>query len=141
MSFETLKWIRMIHIYGMLTWVGSLVGLSFILKQHTKAAKAAYDDFIQLEKGTAMAMDIGATVVIACGLAMLLSNTSIYLKGQGWMHAKLLLVAALIGLHGLQRVRTGKFKRGEVGAEPGWLIPAVEVVALGIIVLASARPF
>ncbi len=141
MDYETLKWIRMIHLYGMLTWVGGLVGLSFILKQHAKASEAAYKDFIELEKGTAIAMDIGATVAIACGLAMLFSLTPSPLKGQGWMHAKLLLVVGLIGLHGFQRMRVGKFKRGVVTAEPGWLIPAVEIVALGIIVLASTRPF
>jgi len=141
MDYETLKWIRVIHLYGMLTWVGGLVGLSFILKQHAKAAEGAYADFIELEKGTAIAMDIGATVTIACGLAMLFSISPSPLKGQGWMHAKLLLVVGLIGLHGFQRMRVGKYKRGTVSPNPGWIIPAVEIVAIGIIILAGARPF
>jgi len=140
MKYEALKWIRVVHLYGMLMWVGSLIGLSFTLRQHAKAAKAAYDDFIALEKGTAMVMDIGALVTMLCGVVMLISHPSL-LKGQGWMHAKLLLVVVLIGLHGLQRVRTAKFKRGEVRAGPRWVIAVIELVVLGIIVLVAARPF
>ncbi|MCP4447679.1 MAG: hypothetical protein GY811_20435 [Myxococcales bacterium] len=141
MDYETLKWIRMIHLYAILSWVGALIGISFILRQHAKAAEGAYKDFIELEKGTAITMDISATIAMICGFAMLFSISPSPLKGQGWMHAKLFLVVVLAGIHGMQRMRVGKYKRGNVTAEPGWLIPVVEIAALGIIVLASARPF
>lgn len=141
MDYETLKWIRMIHLYAMIVWVGSLIGLTFILRQHAKAAEGAYNDFIELEKGTAMTMDIGATIAMAAGLTMLFSISPSPLKGQGWMHAKLLMVAILIGVHGFQRMRVGKFKRGEVSANPGWVIPVAEIAVLAIIVLAATRPF
>jgi putative membrane protein len=140
MDPETLKWIRVVHIYFVLGWAGSLIGLSFILKQHTKAAEGARNDFIELEKSTAMAMDIMATIAIAAGVVMLMKIPGIMGSG-GWIHAKLTLIVVLIGLHGFQRMRVGKYKRGEVGANPGWIIPAVELVVLGIIVMAAGRPF
>ena len=142
MDYETLKWIRVIHLCGMLAWVGGLIGLSFILRAHAKADKAAHDTLVSLEKGIAMVMDIGATVAIALGLTMLFTITPTLLKGNGgWMHTKLLLVVILIGLHGVQRMRVGKNKRGNVGPEPGWMIPTLGIIIIATIVMASGRPF
>lgn len=141
MSFETLKWIRVVHICGFLVWMGALFGLSFILRQHSKAAQEARKDFIELEKGTAMAMDISATIAIIAGVLMIMGIEPSPMKGQGWLHAKLAVVAVVLGLHGFQRARVGKYKRGEVSAEPAWLIPVLQLSALAIVVLAAARPF
>ncbi len=141
MDYEVVKWVRVVHIYAMLTWAGSLIGLSFILKQHAKADAGAKKDFTELEKGVAMAMDIGATFAIIAGLVMLFGIEPSPFKGGGWLHAKLLLVAILVGCHGVQRMRVGKLKRGEDAPEPGWIIPVIEICVIGIIVLASGRPF
>ncbi len=142
MDYETLKWIRVIHLCGMLAWVGGLIGLSFVLRAHANADKAAHDTMVSLEKGIAMVMDIGATIAIALGLTMLFTITPTLLKGNGgWMHTKLLLVVILIGLHGVQRMRVGKNKRGNVSAEPGWMIPTLGIVIIATIIMASGRPF
>jgi putative membrane protein len=137
---ETLKYVRALHIFAVLAWGGALVGLTFILRQHSVAAEGARKDFIELEKGTAMAMDIFATIAIAMGVYMLVDIPGMMSSG-GWIHAKLTLVALLIGLHGFQRMRVGKYKRGEVTPNPGWIIPAVEVTLFAIVILAAARPF
>ena len=142
MTVETLLWLKAGHIFAFLTWVGSLIGLSFMLKQHAKAAEAAHPDFIALEKGTAMAMDIGAVVALILGSILLIEIKPSLLKGQGgFMHAKLTLVTVLLGLHGFQRMRVGKYKRGKVTPEPGWIIPAIEVSIVAIIVFIVVRPF
>lgn len=139
MSPEALRWILAIHVYAMLTWIGALIGLSFILKQHAKAADAARKDFIALEKGVAMAADIGATIAIVAGIYMIVQVPTV--MKQAWMHPKLALVALVLGLHGFQRMRTGKYKRGQVSAEPAWIIPVLEIAIVGIIALAVAKPF
>lgn len=142
MDVTTLLWLKAGHIFAFLTWVGSLIGLSFILKQHSKAAEASRADFIALEKGTAMAMDIGALIALILGSILLIEIKPSLLKGQGgFMHAKLSLVVVLLGLHGFQRMRVGKYKRGEVTPEPGWVIPAIELSVIAIIVFIVVRPF
>ena len=141
MDYETFKWIRVVHIYAILSWTGALVGLSFILRQHSRAAEAARADFIQLEKGTAIAMDISALISMAIGIVMLVVMDPSPMKGGGYMHAKLTLVALMVGIHGMQRIRVGKYKRGEVSAEPAWIIPVLEAAILAIIVLVVAKPF
>ena len=140
MDYETIRWIRAIHFFAFITWAGALISLSFILKQHTRCAQEARKDFIALEKPIALAMDIGATFAIAAGVFMLIEIPDI-MKGHGWMHAKLTLIVVLIGLHGFQRARVGKYKRGEVGASPTWVIPAIQATVLAIVVLAAAKPF
>jgi putative membrane protein len=137
---ETLKYVRALHIFAVLAWGGSLVGLTFILRQHSVAAEGARKDFIELEKGTAMAMDMFATLAIAMGVYMLVDIPGI-MKSGGWIHAKLTLVALLIGIHGFQRMRVGKYKRGNVTPNPAWIIPAVEATLFAIVILAAAKPF
>jgi putative membrane protein len=137
---ETLTYVRALHIFFVLAWAGSLVGLSFILAQHAKSAEGARNDFIELEKGTAMAMDISAMLAMAAGVYMLVSVPGI-MKSGGWIHAKLTLVVVLLGLHGFQRARVAKYKRGEVKANPGWIIPAVELTIFALVMLAAAKPF
>lgn len=137
---QTYLYVRAFHIFGILAWSGALIGLSFMLMQHAKAAEGARADFIELEKGTAMAMDIFATIAIACGAYLVISETSI-MKSGGWIHAKFTLVFVLLGLHGFQRARVAKYKRGEVKPNPAWIIPAVEITIFAIVMLAATRPF
>lgn len=136
----TLKWITAIHVCAIVAWVGALVGLTFLLRQHAKAAEAARADFLSLEKRVAMIADIGATIAIIAGTVILI-RVPIILTGAAWMHPKLALVAVLLGLHGFQRMRLGKYKRGNVTPDPSWLAPVLEISVLAIIVLAVAKPF
>ena len=136
----TYVYLRALHIFGALAWAGSLIGISYVLRQHAKAAEAARPDFVELERGMAMAMDIFATIAIGCGAYLIISNTPI-MKSGGWIHAKLTLVVILIGMHGVQRARVAKYKRGEIKPNPSWVTPVVELTILAIIILAAARPF
>ncbi len=141
MTPETYHWLTAAHVFAFLTWVGSLIGLSFILKQHAVAAEASRPDFIALEKGIAIAMDIGATITLIVGSILLIEIKPSLMKQGGFMHAKLSLVVVLLGLHGFQRMRVGKFKRGAVSANPAWMIPAVEACVVAIIIMIAVRPF
>lgn len=141
MDLDTFKWVRAVHIYGFVAWVGALVGCAFALRAHAAAGDAARGAFEALEKRLAMAMDIGATVAIAAGLWMLFGLEPSPLKTGGWMHAKLAAVVGLVALHGLVRVKVGRFSRGQVAAPPGWLLAAIELLVAAIVVLAAVRPF
>ena len=140
MNPEHLRWILAIHVYAIVTWAGALVGLTYLLKQYASAAEAARADFLSLGKRVAMAADIGATVAIIAGLVMIVQVPELLTK-QPWMHPKLTLVAVVLGVHGFQRMRLGKFKRGNVTPNPGWVVPVLEICVLAIIVLAVAKPF
>lgn len=140
MNLTVYQWLGVGHIFGFIMWVGCIVGLQFMLQRHaeTKASEA----FVDLEKRMGMAMDIGATMAIVFGLSILFYvGAGVYLKGSGWMHTKLLLVAGLIAVHALTRIRIKKYRTGEVTPFPTVMIPIVEVLVLGIIIMVVVRPF
>lgn len=139
-TMEFLNYVRALHIFAVLAWAGGLIGLTFILRQHAKAAEGAHKDFVELEKATAMAMDLFAAVAISTGVIMIIKTPGL-MSGNGWMHAKLTLIVVLLGMHGFQRARVGKYKRGDITPNPGWIIPAIEATVFAIVVLAAAKPF
>ena len=83
---------------------------------------------------------LGAGLAILAGLALLLQELDI-MKGAGFMHAKLTLVLALVGLHGYVRAGLKRYRTGRGSAPPAFILPAV-VGAVGlIVVLILTRPF
>lgn len=123
-------------------WIGTLFDGFLILRAH---ARAGGDGFAGLEKRIGRAMDVGATLTIGFGLALLLlpEGGTAVLKGAGYFHAKLTGVVLLIGVHGFMRVRLGKFSRGEGEgvAPPSAIFLAMLVLTLGILVLVFKKPF
>ncbi|MDW8480285.1 MAG: CopD family protein [Xanthomonadales bacterium] len=74
---------------------------------------------------------------------LLLAETPGYLR-QGWLHAKLTLVALLIAFHGYCAWLTRRFGRGERPHGPGFLrvfneLPAL--VLIGSVLLVVLKPF
>jgi putative membrane protein len=141
MTADTLKWFMALHFYAFLTWVGSMIGCAFILRAHGAASSGAYSDFVKLEKGVGIAMDVGATIAIIAGLVMLFGLHMLPLKQGGWMHAKLTCVAGLIGIHVVSRIKIRRFRDGDVRPLAAWHIPVLEILVLATIVLAVVRPF
>lgn len=143
MSFETLQWMRVGHIFGFVMWIGTLYALFQILMAHAEAEESARGAFGPLEKRVAIAMDIGATLAIVFGVVLIVKlpyGTALF-KAGGFFHIKLTLAAALIGVHGFLRVKVKKFGRGEVKAPPAWLFPLMSVAVLSIVIMIIVRPF
>ncbi|MBT8495427.1 MAG: CopD family protein [Deltaproteobacteria bacterium] len=133
-----------VHIIGFVMWVGTLIGASHVLKAHAEAGPGAGKMFDKLEKSFAIPMDIGATFTIVAGLLLIFARPggTAILKGAGFMHTKLLLVAFLIVGHGILRKKLGQFRRGQDLTPPaGWLFPVVNISAWAIVILIIVRPF
>lgn len=135
-------WARALHVCGVLLWfAGALVTLHVLQVQQRRLAAGAGDgtDFRALEGSAGRLLDAGAGVAIAAGLYLLFENPSL-LKGAGFMHAKLTLVAVLLGLHGLLRAQLKRFRMGKSRALAGWAYPAVLGVFFAIVVLIVVKP-
>lgn len=136
---KTAQWVLVIHIFGFLMWVGTLMALYQILFAHQKAPESSRSTFLELEKGVAMAMDVGATIAMLGGIYYLVRAVPSPMK-EGFMHVKLTLVAALIGFHGFARVKVRKFRDGEVKPIPEFLFPIISLIVIGIIIMVKVRP-
>lgn len=133
------------HVCGVLLWfAGALITLH-VLRAYERASAGAgpgvsTPDFQRLEGPAGRILDAGAGLALVAGLYLLFENLAI-LRGAGFMHAKLALVVALLGVHGFLRVRLKKFRTGQSRTLAGWAEPAVLGLFFAIVVLIVARPF
>lgn len=87
-----------LHIFGVVFWIGGLLMIASLLARVPEEVGLPKERFLgaarQLfEVGT----NIGAAVTIALGILLILMEPSVL--RQGWLHAKLLLVAILLFYH------------------------------------------
>lgn len=135
-------WIKAFHIVFMVTWFAGLFYLPRLFVYHATA-----DDSVSRERFKIMErklfygiMTPGAVLTIAFGLWLMLGYG---FKG-GWLHAKLALVALLVGYH----IYCGKLlldfkhdrnRHGHVYYR--WLNEAPVLVLVAIVILVVVKPF
>lgn len=92
-----MAWVRAFHIISMVAWFAGLFYLPRLYVYHSKAS-----DAVSLERFKIMErrlywgiMTPAAVLTIGFGVWLLGANWAYYMT-QGWMHAKLLLVALLV---------------------------------------------
>lgn len=142
MSQTAYEWVRALHIFGVLMWVGTMISLLHILAAHARAEIAARPAFHALERATAIAMDVGGTIAIVSGLILLFKMVPSPLKTGGYMHAKLTLVFLFLFLgHGFLRAKVRKYRESIVKPIPPFVPPLFSLVALAVIVLVVVQPF
>lgn len=132
--------IKSIHVLGFILWVGSLLALSLILQAHQRAGSAG-SSLLGAERSVGRAMELGALLTIACGVAMIfLSNAAVSPLRQPYLHIKLTLVVVIIALHGFVRARMAKLGRGQGSAPPSAVNALLLLVAIAAIGLAVIKP-
>jgi len=140
MTPDTYGWLIVGHVVGFVLWIAGLVATLTLLRIHTKVEGAAREVMSRQEQKTAMLMDLGATLTIACGLWLAFGGTVNAFKTGAWLHIKLtLVVLVLLGAHGFARAQVGRFKRGQLRAVPRALLYIVMIVAAGTIVLGAKK--
>ena len=136
-------WLKAFHVISMVTWFAGLFYLPRLYIYHCPATDApSIERFEIMEKRLFVIMTIGATLTATFGIAMVLSVPA--LLQSGWLHAKLALVALLIGYHYwchriMLELRAKRCRRSQ-----RWLrifneVPALLLIA--IVVLAVVKPF
>ena len=91
-------WLKAFHIVFVVTWFAGLFYLPRLFVYHASAQDMiSIERFKIMERRLFAIMTIGATLAAVLGVSML-ATAPIYLQ-FGWLHAKLALVAALIGYH------------------------------------------
>jgi putative membrane protein len=91
-------WLKAFHVVFVVTWFAGLFYLPRLFVYHVATADApGRARFIVMERRLFFMMSLGALLAVLCGIAMI-SAAPGYL-GLGWLRAKLLLVAALVGYH------------------------------------------
>jgi putative membrane protein len=135
-------WVKSLHIIFMVTWFAGLFYLPRLFVYHALAMdKTSIDRFKRMEHKLFFGiMTPGAVLTIIFGLWLWLG----YGISGGWLHAKLTLVAVLIGYHVYCGRLLTDFKYDRNRREHvlyRWLNELPVLLLVGIVILVVVKPF
>jgi putative membrane protein len=115
---EAYLWFKTLHIVGVVVWFAGLFYLVRLFIYHREAAalepplrQAFEEQYALMERRLANIITTPGMVVAVVCAAGLLSVNPAWLQ-QGWMHAKLAFVAALLAYHAFCYRLMGRLQRG-----------------------------
>ncbi len=137
--------IKAIHISAVIFWMAGMLYLPRLFVYHHQAeAGGEMEKALQIQERNLLKIIMNPSLIVMwlMAITMLVVNTG--LLSQGWVHAKLLLVLAISGIHGFYAATAKKFQAGErPRTEKFWRImnevPAI--AAIIIVILAVVKPF
>lgn len=135
--------LKAFHIVFMVTWFAGLFYLPRLFIYHAQTSDTiSLDRFVVMERRLFVMMTIGAVLTAVFGIAMLIASPGL-LYG-GWLHAKLTLVALLIGYHVWCYRLMVTLREGTNRHTDRWLrifneIPSI--LLIGIVLLVVLKPF
>ncbi|WP_221792924.1 protoporphyrinogen oxidase HemJ [Oceanobacter mangrovi] len=138
-------WVKAFHIIAVITWFAGIFYLPRLYVYHAMADdQASRERFKIMERKLYRGIMWPAMmVVIALGLWLISFNPDYYLK-SGWMHAKLTLVALLVGYHLYCGKLNRQFKDDQNSHSHVWFRWFNEVpvfILIGVVILVVVRPF
>lgn len=135
--------LKAFHIVFVVTWFAGLFYLPRLFVYHAQTSDAlGLERFIVMERRLFAMMTIGGSLTIIFGISMLVASPG-FLYG-GWLHAKLVLVAVLIGYHvWCYRLMLGLRDRTNIKGDRWYRIfneiPSILLIA--IVLLVVLKPF
>jgi putative membrane protein len=140
-------WIKALHIVFIASWFAGLFYLPRIfvnLAMVEPSSQAERARLLLMARKLYKFMTILAVPALALGLWLWLVDGIGRGPGQGWMHAKLAIVVALIGYHHgcgviLRKFEAGLMQRSHVWFR--WFNEAPVLMMLAAVVLVVVKPF
>ena len=139
-------WVKVIHVLAVISWMAGLFYLPRLFVYHAENAEKSDLSaiFKVMERRLLKAIMRPAAVV-----AVLTGAGLIHLGGWDqsmpvWLWLKLLLVAGMIGFHGLLEVHVARFRDGRE-TRPGRYFRIINeiptLLLIGIVILVIVKPF
>jgi protoporphyrinogen IX oxidase len=135
-------WLKAFHVVFVVTWFAGLFYLPRLYVYHAAADdRVSQARFIVMERRLFFIMTLGALLAVLFGIVMIIASPG-YLQ-LGWLRAKLLLVAGLVGYHAwcyqlMLALRAGRRPRTQRWYRLFNEVPVLFLVA--IVVLAVVKP-
>lgn len=135
-------WLKAFHVVFVVTWFAGLFYLPRLFIYHVAAQDApGIERFKVMERKLFIIMSIGAVLAAIFGVAMIAAAPA-YL-GMAWLHAKLTLVALLIGYHlWCYRLMVALHSGGNTRTQRWyrWFNELPALLLIAIVVLAVVKP-
>ena len=140
-------WLRTGHFIGIVLWIASMTAVYWTLRIHVSAPKEMHEKLTLMERSLALTMELGATLAIGCGVAMIFKRPApglpnlLATPGAGWFHIKLtVVVLGVLSIHGMMRARIKKFGMGQVKPVPQWWWSLLLASVTAIVLLVTQGP-
>ncbi len=142
-------WLKAFHIIAVVMWFAGLLYLPRLFVYHAGVAPEdshGHQRFATMERRLLMITHVGAVLAIALGIA-LLGKWTMTVPGymsQGWLHAKLGLVALVVVFHIACIVFARRFARGASAPSARalkWFNEIPALLLIGIVLLVVVKPF
>ncbi|HAZ60225.1 MAG TPA: TIGR00701 family protein [Gammaproteobacteria bacterium] len=139
-------WIKALHLIFMVTWFAGLFYLPRLFVYHAQATDpVSIARFKVMERRLYWGITTpGGVLTLVFGGWLLFAHGLAHYADQGWMHAKLTLIASLIIYHVwcghyVQRFAADQNPHGHVFYR--WFNEFPVLVLVGVVILAVVRPF
>lgn len=139
-------WIKALHVISIIAWMAAQLYLPRLFVYHCDApvGSAQSETFKVMERRLLKAIMNPAMIAAwIFGITMIALNPDL-LKGQGWLHAKLALVLALSGTHGVL-VKYVRVFANDANTKPQRFFRILNEVPtllmIFIVILVIVRPF
>ena len=137
-------WLKVFHLVTVIAWMVSVFYLPRILVHMVegKAAGQSIDRLFIMAGKLFKFGNIMSVVAVATGLWVAISMG--YFSGQGWLHAKILLVVLFIGYNHMTNGLVKKAEKGVLSWSSSALRWFNEVPLIGLVIIiymAVAKPF
>jgi protoporphyrinogen IX oxidase len=149
MSFtaHALQYLKAFHLIAAFAWMAGMFYLPRLYVYHAEAGAHTpqAETFKIMERRLLkVIMNPAMIVTIAIGFWMAFGTGYAYWTTAGWLHIKVVLVLAMVVLHGLLAKWRKEFATGSIPHSPRFfrMINEVPTVLLiGIVILAVVKPF
>jgi len=138
------EWIKAFHVVAVISWMAGMLYLPRLMVYHAEAQIGSIqsETFKVMERRLLKGI-INPAMIVTWVLGLYLAWSVFGFKG-GWLHAKILLVLILSGIHGMLVRHVKAFAADKNGKTPRYFrilneVPAV--LMLGIVILVIVKPF
>jgi len=138
------EWLKAFHVLAVISWMAGMLYLPRLMVYHAEAQKGSIqsETFKIMERRLLKGI-INPAMVVTWVLGLYLAWSAFAFKG-GWLHAKILLVFVLSGIHGMLSKHVKNFANDRNEKSPRYFrilneVPAVLMV--GIVILVIVKPF
>ncbi|CAH1662842.1 Protoporphyrinogen IX oxidase [Hyphomicrobiales bacterium] len=138
------EWIKAFHVVAVISWMAGMLYLPRLMVYHAEAQTGSIqsETFKIMERRLLKGI-INPAMIVAWVLGLYLAWDAFGFKG-GWLHAKLLFVFILSGIHGVLVKHVRAFAEDRNQKSPRYFrilneVPAV--LMLGIVILVIVKPF
>lgn len=146
LSWMEYDWVRALHIISVIAWMAGMLMLPRFYAYQTASEPGGELDRKMIEAAARLRTFIlSPGITLAWIFGILTAATSHWAQfSMGWMHAKLVLVVVLSGLHGYLVSEGKRLAKGERRrSERFWRIlnEIPFVIAIIVVILAVVEPF